>query len=245
MTILSRPFDGISLVDLAVRLLLAMFCGAMIGIGRSVRDRNAGLRTYMLVCVGSAAATMISLYDYEMLRTAWQGVFVGAGGNKFDASRIASLAVTGIGFCGAGLIVKISNHRVQGLTTATGLFTTVCLGIATGLGFYECVIPGLILVMLVLNELSPLEGAFKRRIKNMTMNVTFANLADLSDIVEKLESIDVVIQDVDLDPADASGSKRASAVFVLKLPRFNFSHTSVLTAVAEMPCVYSVQEVVA
>ena len=244
MSVLYRPFDEITLCDMALRLLAATVCGALIGFGRSRRDRNAGLRTYLLVCVGSAAATMISLYDYEMLKTAWSAVARSADA-KFDASRIASLAVTGIGFCGAGLIVKISTYEVHGLTTATGLFSTVCLGIAAGLGFYECVFPAMIAIVMVLNTLSPLEGAYKRRLRTCTLNVEFESVSDINEIVDRLEEINVTVRDVDVDPTENSENDLATAIFTLQLPRDNYSHSSIMTTVAEMKCVYSVQELVA
>ena len=244
MPVLSHPFESLSLGGMILRLFAATLCGALIGFGRSRRDRNAGLRTYLLVCVGSTVATMISLFQYEMMQTAWRDV-AQASDAKFDASRIASMAVTGIGFCGAGLIVKISYHQVQGLTTATGLFATVCLGIACGLGFYVCVIPSLIMIVLVLNVLAPLEGAYKRKLRGCTLNVEFEAVSDIASIVERLEKINVIVRDVDVNPADGTESQLTSAVFILQLPRDNYSHSSIMTTVAEMSCVYSVQELVA
>ena len=244
MPVLSPSNEVISFGGMVLRLLTAMLCGSLIGFGRSRRDRNAGLRTYLLVCVGSTVATMISLFQYEMLQTAWLDTALESGA-KFDAARIASMAVVGIGFCGAGLIVKISYHQVHGLTTATGLFATVCLGIACGLGFYACVIPSLIMIMLVLNVLSPLEGAYKRKLKSCTLSVEFESVSDITAIVETLEKINVIVRDVDVDPTDSTEDQLASAVFVLQLPRDNYSHSSIMTTVAEMSCVYSVQELVA
>ena len=153
---------------LALRLALAALCGGVLGYGRSQQVRPAGLRTYMLACVAAASSVLLSLYEYEMLRSVWAEIAPNAA-NKFDVGRIAAQTISGIGFIGAGMIIKATHQQVRGLTTATGLFAAVCLGLACGVGFYECVIPAVVLIFLVLNVMSPLEGEFKRKLRNMTM----------------------------------------------------------------------------
>jgi len=138
------------------RLLLAMAAGGVIGYGRSQRARAAGFRTYMLVSIGAAMSVLLALYQYQMLTTSWADV-VDEVGLKYDASRLASQAITGIGFLGAGIIIKAAHQQVNGLTAATGLFATVCLGVAAGAGFYECVVAAVILIVLVLNLMTPME----------------------------------------------------------------------------------------
>ena len=158
-----------------LRLLLAMLSGGAVGYGRSRKARAAGLRTYMLISIGTAMAVLLTLYQYQMLTGPWAEV-VARVGMKFDAARLASQVITGIGFLGAGIIIKIAHQQVKGLTTATGLFATVIMGIAAGAGLYECVIVALVLIVLVLNVMSPLEIAFKRRLRNITLNVEFRSV---------------------------------------------------------------------
>ena len=112
------------LFTVALRLLLAVLTGGLVGYGRSKRDRAAGFRTYILISLGAAMSVSLTLYDYEMLHGPWADV-VARVGSKFDASRLASQAVTGIGFLGAGIIITASHQQVKGLTTATGMFATV------------------------------------------------------------------------------------------------------------------------
>lgn len=114
-----------------LRLLLAMASGAAIGFGRARKKQNAGFRTYILVSLGSALTILISLYEYEMLTHAW-AYAAEYTDIKFDASRLATQVVNGIGFLTAGTIIAIAHRQVSGLTTAIGLFAAACLGIATG-----------------------------------------------------------------------------------------------------------------
>lgn len=226
-----------------LRLVLAMLCGGVIGYGRSQKARAAGLRTYMLISVGAALSVLLTLYEYEMLTGPWADV-VAQVGQKFDASRLASQVVTGIGFLGAGIIVKAAHQQVKGLTTATGLFATVCMGIAAGAGFYECVLLALVLIVLVLNVMTPLEAAFKRRLRNITLYVEFNSAEDINTITYVMEEQNAQIFDIDIERTERHGDKYPSAIFILQLSRTNQSHSGMLSSVAELPCVQSVRELI-
>ena len=227
-----------------LRLVLAMLCGGTIGYGRSRKERPEGLRTYMLVCLGAAAAMMVSLYLNEMLHGMWADATAEVG-NKFDAARIAAQTVAGIGFIGAGIIIKVAHFQVSGLTTATGLFASVCMGLACGAGFYECVIPVLFIIAVVLNLMSPLEGEFKRKLRNLTLTVEFNEPGDVDTIRQALEGQGATIFDIDIERAERTEKHYASAVFEMKLNRENHSHSSMLTTVAELKCVHAVSEIIA
>ena len=212
---------------MVLRLALAMLCGGVIGYGRSRKERPAGLRTYMLVCLGAAAAVLVSLYLNEMLNGQWAETTAEVG-SKFDAARIAAQTVAGIGFIGAGIIIKLSHSQVSGLTTATGLFASVCMGLACGAGFYECLIPVLVIIAVVLDVMSPLEGEFKRKLRNLTLTVEFNEAGD-----------------IDTERAEKTEHHYPSAMFVIKLSRENHSHSGMITTVAELDCVRSVKEIIA
>ena len=227
----------------ALRLILAMITGGAVGYGRSKKARAAGLRTYMLICVGAAMSVLLTLYMYEMLKGQWAAVTEEVG-MKFDASRIASSVITGIGFLGAGIIVKIAHQQVNGLTTATGLFATVIMGLAAGAGFYECVLVALVLIVVVLNVMPPLEFAFKRRLRNITLNVEFASVEDIAAITAVIEAAGAKVYDIDIERTERKDDKYPSAIFILQLSRANHSHSGMLTSVAELVCVRSVLELV-
>ena len=232
-----------NMVSAVIRLVLAMICGAVVGYGRTKKARAAGIRTYMLVSIGSAMATLIALYEQEMINTSWSAV-AGAAGAKMDVARIIAQIVVGIGFLGAGTIIKASHQEVKGLTTATGLFAAMCMGMAAGIGFYEIVIIALVIVELFLNAFSSIEGEFKRKLRNITLNVEFTSVEDISKISDVIVSKDAQIFDIDIERMEPDKDKMPNAIFIVKLGKKSHSHSAMLTSVAELPCVYSVQELI-
>lgn len=227
-----------------VRLLLALAAGGLIGYGRSRRERAAGLRTYMLISIGAAMAGILALYQYQMLTGSWAEI-TDEVGFKYDAGRLAAQTITGIGFLGAGIIIKGTHQSVHGLTIATGLFATVCMGIAAGIGFIEIVTMALILTVLVLNVMSPLEGAFKRRLRNITLHVEFNDVTDIDEIRDVLEAQEAQIFDIDVERTECDGDHAPSAIFILRMSQKSHSHSGMLTSLAKLDCVHSVQELLA
>lgn len=126
------------------QILLAAVLGMMIGAEREHRHKSAGLRTYTLVAIGSALFTILSLQ------------VVGVGTPSYDPSRIASQIVVGIGFIGAGMII-LRENKVEGLTTAAGIWTTAAIGMAVGFGFYLIAIFVSLLILAVLIALTYLK----------------------------------------------------------------------------------------
>ncbi len=232
-----RQFD---LLSVFCRLILALFCAGLVGYGRTKRGCVAGLRTYMLVGLGGAMSILITQYEYQMLHTVWAPITAEVG-EKFDASRLASQAITGIGFLGAGMILKVAHQQVNGLTTATGLFATVCMSIAAGAGFYECVILAMLMVVVVLNLMTPLEARYKRHLRSITLTIDMEHTDNIEEISALIRSLNAEICDMDIE----TGPAPASAIFVLKLSKEHASHSAVLTSIAGMDCVRSVQELIA
>jgi putative Mg2+ transporter-C (MgtC) family protein len=132
--------------ELLLRVVLAAALGGAIGFERELREREAGLRTHMLVSVGAALFTLVSAYAWMDWR------FSTAEGLVFDPTRIAAQIVTGIGFLGAGAIIR-QGLSVRGLTTAATLWVVAAIGMATGAGYYAAAV---ITTVLVLFSLWPL-----------------------------------------------------------------------------------------
>jgi putative Mg2+ transporter-C (MgtC) family protein len=122
----------ISDLELLARLALAAVLGAVIGTEREARDQPAGLRTHVLVSVGAALFTLVSAYAFEEFR---RPATVGGGQTFPDPTRIAAQIVTGIGFLGAGAIIR-QGLSVRGLTTAAALWISAAIGMASGAGYY-------------------------------------------------------------------------------------------------------------
>ena len=131
------------------RMLIACVCGALIGLERSSKNRTAGFRTHILVCMGAAIAAMTRLYIYLVLKL------------PADISRISGQVITGLGFIGAGTIVITKRLTIKGLTTAAGLWTTGIIGLGIGSGYYEIGIIGTALVLLTETWLGRVSSSIK------------------------------------------------------------------------------------
>jgi putative Mg2+ transporter-C (MgtC) family protein len=128
--------------DLA-RLALAAALGGAIGFERELRDREAGLRTHLLVCLGSALFTIVSAYGFREFLTSGDQVI------RADPTRIAAQIVTGIGFLGAGAIIR-QGISVRGLTTAATLWVSAAIGIAAGAGYYSGAVMATVVTLIAL-----------------------------------------------------------------------------------------------
>lgn len=225
------------------RLILAMAASGLIGYGRTKRSKTAGFRTYMLTGIGAAMSIMIALYEYEMMNTLWADT-VSAVGLKFDASRFSAAVIGGIGFIAAGSIISSSHHQVTGLTTATGLFASVCMGIACGAGYYECVILSCILIVITLNIMQPLERQYKRRCRNITLYVQFDDLGDMEEITRVIRENGAQIQEIEIEQMTKEKDLFPSAILNLRLSKENPSHSDMLSRIAELKNVYGIEELI-
>jgi len=128
--------------EMAVRILVALVAGALIGYERSYRGRPAGFRTHALVCMASSILMLVTVYEAHWVRTVVEA--------RLDPTRMAQGIMTGIGFLGAGVIMK-ENLSVRGLTTAASIWITAAIGILAGIGFYFPLILSVVLALGVLS----------------------------------------------------------------------------------------------
>ena len=160
------------LIEIVVRSLLAVIIGALIGSERARHGRAAGMRTHILVCLGSMLTSMISIYVSNIL------------GNSGDVLRISAQVISGIGFLGAGMIILKNNNVITGLTTAAGVWTTSIIGIAVGYGFYSGAIIATVLFLSTIVLFSKLER------KKKSTEVIYLEIDDMykaNEVIKKLE----------------------------------------------------------
>jgi putative Mg2+ transporter-C (MgtC) family protein len=134
--------------DALLRLVVAAALGAAIGVEREVREREAGIRTHLLVSLGSCLFTIVSAYGFHEFLSSGVSVV------RADPTRIAAQIVTGIGFLGAGAIIR-EGLSVRGLTTAASLWVVAAIGMASGAGYYW---PAVAATLLTLFALWPLRA---------------------------------------------------------------------------------------
>jgi putative Mg2+ transporter-C (MgtC) family protein len=128
------------LIELFLRLLFACFCGGVIGLERSVRRKDAGIKTHIILALGAALFMIVSQYGFGDLNLSPE--------YRADASRIASNIVTGVSFLCAGVIF-VRGASVKGLTTATGIWTCAGIGMAAGAGMYLITILATALILII------------------------------------------------------------------------------------------------
>ena len=191
-----------------LRLALAAAFGGLIGIEREFREREAGLRTHMLVSVGSALFTLNSAYGFHDFLASGTAVV------RADPSRIAAQIVTGIGFLGAGAIIR-QGLAVRGLTTAATLWVCAAIGLSAGAGYYSA---ALMTTLVVLFLLWPLRVAARRlfdRPHTHKLEVKLSGEGQAASVVDVLERLGVRVISFDLGEAEGAPAIQ----LLLDLPR--------------------------
>lgn len=160
----------IGYLDLTVRMLLAVILGGIIGLEREWSNHAAGLRTHIMVTIGAAAIMMLSIYGFSE--------FVDEPNVRVDPARLAAQVISGIGFLGAGAILR-NGLSISGLTTAASIWVTAAIGLGVGAGFYYGSILCTILVFVVLQTLNRLEKRIKRPRTERQITLQISNRPEL------------------------------------------------------------------
>ena len=156
-----------------LRLLLAGFLGGLIGLEREMRAKGAGIRTHFIVALGSALFMIISMYAFE-------------GTARYDASRVASGVVSGIGFIGGGVII-FQRNVVRGITTAAGMWVAAAIGLACGAGprLFPIAIAATLLTLLVLELLHFFHNRYGEKLVELTLASKGKDLLSALDILNE------------------------------------------------------------
>ena len=192
--------------EILVRLLVAAALGVAIGIERELRERDAGFRTHLLVSVGAALFTLISAYawtDFEFSR---------ANGVTFDPTRIAAQIVTGIGFLGAGAIIR-HGLSVRGLTTAATLWIVAAIGMACGAGFYWAAVIGTAIALVSLGPLRFVSRHVLDRPHHRRLAVELRLGSRAAPVLRELEELGLMVQSFAV--ADSGGQRHVDVAIEL------------------------------
>jgi putative Mg2+ transporter-C (MgtC) family protein len=182
--------------EVLLRIVLAGALGGAIGAEREIREREAGLRTHMLVAVGASLFTIVSAY-------AWSDfTFSQRSGITFDPTRIAAQIVTGIGFLGAGAIIR-QGLSVRGLTTAASLWVVAAIGMASGAGYYSAAVITTAIVLISLWPLRIVAFRIFERIRpgELRLEVELKGGESPSVLLDALESKGVAVRAFELEDA--------------------------------------------
>ena len=221
------PMREITYLSIAIRIVAAVILGGFIGLERGLKNRPAGLRTYMIVCVGACLIMLTNQYIFE-------GYKVG------DPVRMAAQVVSGIGFLGAGTIIVTRRSQIKGLTTAAGLWTAAGVGLALGIGFYEAAIAGSLAIFFVMTLLQRLDNRMHRKVKALEMYFELEESLSLGDFMRHVREMDLATRDIQREP----GSEHGHRAYIATLRAEKRTHPELLMEqVRQIPGVVFVEEI--
>lgn len=219
----------VSFASILIRIAMAIVLGGLVGIERGMKKRPAGLRTYILVCLGSCVVMTLNQYAYQ--------VFAG----DVDPVRMAAQVISGIGFLGAGTIIVTTRNQIKGLTTAAGLWAAACMGLAIGLGFYELAVASGLAIFIVLTVLHELDSKIHKNTRIVELYVELKDEIPIGRFVRSARESDLEISNIQME-SDASLNEKSVAFIVTikgKRPR---GHEDILKAVRNLDGVSYLEE---
>ncbi|TVY09810.1 MgtC/SapB family protein [Paenibacillus cremeus] len=164
-------------LELTIRVLLAAGLGGLIGLEREYSNHAAGFRTHILVCIGSAAIMLLSIYGFSE--------FVIEANVRIDPARLAAQVISGIGFLGAGAILR-NGSTVSGLTTAASVWVVAAIGLCVGAGFFYCAFLSTVLVLMSLFVLNKWE---KRLMRGRRYHEVVVRIHDRPGVLGKIATL--------------------------------------------------------
>lgn len=215
-------------MELAGRLIMSIIFGGVIGIEREIVNRPAGFRTHILVCVGSTLTMLVSIYIFEQYNSRV----------SVDPGRIAAQVISGIGFLGAGTIIR-EGATVRGLTTAASLWTVAAIGLAIGSGFYLASFLATVLTFLTLIFFSRVENYI---IQNRFLERIFIVMDDKPGQIGKIGSLlgelNVNIRNIKMDNMDDG---KLSVTLNVRAPA-GLKFNDIMTKLVQIDGVYNVEK---
>ncbi|MBE6944312.1 MAG: MgtC/SapB family protein [Ruminococcaceae bacterium] len=196
----------ITYLSVCLRIIAAFLMGGILGWERERRSRAAGLRTYMLVCVGACIIMLTNQYIYQFFHTG-------------DPVRMGAQVVSGIGFLGAGTIIVTKRNQIKGLTTAAGLWAAAAVGLALGIGFYEAAIVGGLLIFLILTAVHSLDGRIRRNAQRVALYAEVDNKLNAGQLARSIKALGVEVSSIQLDDEYAPTAGIRALVIVMRKNR--------------------------
>ena len=213
----------------ALRLLTALIMGGVLGLERGMKNRPAGLRTYMLVCVGSCLIMMTNQYIFQATATG-------------DPTRMSAQVISGIGFLGAGTIVVTQHNQIKGLTTAAGLWACAAAGLALGIGFYEAAIAGGISIFVILTLLQHWDDRMHRKGRMFDIYFELSEGYPLGEFLRAVRDMNLEIFDIRLESETALSDGSSAYIATVRAPR-RVEHTGLLAQMNKVQGVAYLEEI--
>lgn len=204
-----------NVASVLLRLTVAMLFGGFIGLERERKRRPAGFRTYMLVCLGAALTMLLSQYESYMVTHAWHETAMEIG-LRTDVSRFGAQVINGIGFLGAGTIIVTKRNQIKGLTTAAGLWTSACAGLAFGIGLYEVAAPACLSIFVIFTVLHELDFRMRRKSRQIDAFVELRKNTSIRDFLASVREQNFDPSNLLLQPDSAESIDSVTFTITLK-----------------------------
>ena len=218
----------VTYLAVAIRILCAVILGGLIGLERGLKNRPAGLRTYMLVCTGACLIMLTNQYIFQ---------YFGTG----DPVRMGAQVVSGIGFLGGGTIIVTRHSRIKGLTTAAGLWAAAAVGLALGIGFYEAAITGGVAIFTIMTLLQRMDNRMHSRAKRIDVYVELDKDVLLGDFLRLVREKDLNISNVQRENSSAK-EEVIRAYSATLIAQRRYKHTDLLEQLEQIPGVVFAEE---
>ena len=193
----------VTYLAVALRILAAVIIGGLIGLERGMKNRAAGLRTYMLVCVGACLIMLTNQFIYQHSGTG-------------DPVRMGAQVVSGIGFLGAGTIIVTHRSQIKGLTTAAGLWSAAGVGLALGIGFYEAAVIGGLAIFTVMTLLQKMDDKMRRSTRTFELYFELSNDISLGDFLRRVRDLEFEVSDIQRERDSETESDVRAYVALMK-----------------------------
>ncbi|MBQ8591792.1 MAG: MgtC/SapB family protein [Lachnospiraceae bacterium] len=218
----------LNIASICLRILLSLIIGGILGLERGKNNRPAGFRTYILVCLGSSIVMMTNQYVYQIF---------GAS----DPTRMGAQVISGIGFLGAGTIMVTGRQQIKGITTAAGMWTSACCGLAIGTGFYEGAIVGGIIVFLIMEFLEKTDSIIRKRSNIIDVYLEFNGKKLFSTFLTYAREHDFEISNIQINKNKHLKTGELSVVLTLESHKKR-THEEMLSIIGSMEDVTFVEK---
>lgn len=218
----------VTYLAVVLRITAAVLIGGLLGLERGLKNRAAGLRTYMLVCVGACLVMLTNQYIFENF---------GAG----DPVRMGAQVVSGIGFLGAGTIIVTRRSQIKGLTTAAGLWSAAGVGLALGVGFYEAAVVGALAIFVVMALLQRMDDRMHRKSRTMEVYLEMSPAVSLGDFLRQIRAMEIEVGDIQREHEPDTDEEVRAYVIVMRTKKRR-NHAEVLEEIRAIPGIGYLEE---
>ena len=217
----------VTFLSVGIRIAAALVVGGILGMEREKKNRAAGLRTYMLVCVGACLIMLTNQYIYQTTASG-------------DPMRLGAQEVRGIGYLGAGTIIVTKRNQIKGLTTAAGLWSSAAVGLSLGVGFYEAALAAGAAIYFVMTVLRHWDVRMHKRSKYMDLYMEVSAGVGLAQVLRQLRALGLEVDAIDSDSYACVDDAKV-LIISMKLPK-RMNHSDLIKKIEQIEGILYIKE---